>query len=512
MRITANIILDWLKDYSPKCSENFMMKRSIEKVLFINGVDELCFDILYIVDLSSLHSIPQENNENLMLLCTSNTASQLKSRGFKGSMIILDESVSLNEVSNCVNEGFLRFLAWEKRMDKIILGNEGLQELINVSEEFFNNPVLFITVSLLIPAVTQNIPCDDPEINYAKVHHTYPAKMITQLIRDNILVDAESINELTYLERTYHRCPVLVRTFPDNMMQLKAVFLFNLNTPPTDVEYDILQILSDKTEEYVRLAGSSISASFDTEVYDQLLVSVIEGTATIDEIDAYKALMRVEDNSAFQVHVICFKKYIKSQVFYTMRLISDNLPSARTFIYQNHIVIVETADDSSEKKAKYIQSFLEQVLADKNSYCGSARFTCLSNLQYAYHMACSAADIGIKLNPEKSNFNYSDVFIYHLIESASSEVPLELLYSNALDRIVEYDRLHNTDNMALLKCFLEHDRNYTQVANIMHLHRNSVSYRINKIEELLGVSLDDSDERLKLLISFKVLNMKDNYN
>jgi purine catabolism regulator len=38
----------------------------------------------------------------------------------------------------------------------------------------------------------------------------------------------------------------------------------------------------------------------------------------------------------------------------------------------------------------------------------------------------------------------------------------------------------------------------------MYLHINTVQYRINKIEEILGVDLDEQEARLNLSIALKI--------
>ena len=43
------------------------------------------------------------------------------------------------------------------------------------------------------------------------------------------------------------------------------------------------------------------------------------------------------------------------------------------------------------------------------------------------------------------------------------------------------------------------------------MHRNSVIYRLNKIQEILGLDLDDPDVRLRLLISFKILELQNGH-
>ena len=64
------------------------------------------------------------------------------------------------------------------------------------------------------------------------------------------------------------------------------------------------------------------------------------------------------------------------------------------------------------------------------------------------------------------------------------------------------------DNYHLLRTFLLTERNISLTARLMHMHRNSIIYRLNQIREILMVDLDDPDVRLRLMITFKILEFK----
>ena len=51
------------------------------------------------------------------------------------------------------------------------------------------------------------------------------------------------------------------------------------------------------------------------------------------------------------------------------------------------------------------------------------------------------------------------------------------------------------------------ERKATETGQQLHMHRNNVIYRISRIEELTGLSLDDHGTRLGLEISFLMLEL-----
>ena len=69
----------------------------------------------------------------------------------------------------------------------------------------------------------------------------------------------------------------------------------------------------------------------------------------------------------------------------------------------------------------------------------------------------------------------------------------------------------SNNNLHLLRYYLLSERSISSTAQLLHLHRNSVIYRLGKIEKTLGVDLDDPDVRLRLLISLKILELLDGH-
>lgn len=47
----------------------------------------------------------------------------------------------------------------------------------------------------------------------------------------------------------------------------------------------------------------------------------------------------------------------------------------------------------------------------------------------------------------------------------------------------------------------------SETARAMHFHRNSLLYRLGRIEELLGRSLDDPELRLSLQMALKIRHL-----
>ena len=71
----------------------------------------------------------------------------------------------------------------------------------------------------------------------------------------------------------------------------------------------------------------------------------------------------------------------------------------------------------------------------------------------------------------------------------------------ALEKLKNYDLEKGSDLCKTLITYLEHERNLTETAHQLFIHRNTLSNRIGKIQEITDINLDDPMERLYILLS-----------
>ena len=65
----------------------------------------------------------------------------------------------------------------------------------------------------------------------------------------------------------------------------------------------------------------------------------------------------------------------------------------------------------------------------------------------------------------------------------------------------------NTDSNILFR-YLKNQMRINETAKESYMHRNSLIYRLNRIEEKLGVSLEDDKIRTKIILTFLVNDYK----
>lgn len=77
-------------------------------------------------------------------------------------------------------------------------------------------------------------------------------------------------------------------------------------------------------------------------------------------------------------------------------------------------------------------------------------------------------------------------------------------YNELFEPLVRYDELNKTSLVEFLKVYFEESGSAVNTAERMFLHRNTVNYKIHKIEEILDCNLSDFDTKVELYIALKL--------
>ena len=113
-----------------------------------------------------------------------------------------------------------------------------------------------------------------------------------------------------------------------------------------------------------------------------------------------------------------------------------------------------------------------------------------------------ALTMGRRLFGDDRATAFNDLGLYRLLYALQPLPELETFRDDALARLRDKDR--NGVLLQTLAAYLASNGSPTDAADRLHLHRNTVLYRLGRIEELLGVDLRDAEVRLTLHLALKI--------
>lgn len=79
-----------------------------------------------------------------------------------------------------------------------------------------------------------------------------------------------------------------------------------------------------------------------------------------------------------------------------------------------------------------------------------------------------------------------------------------MFYKRELGKLIEYDKINNTQLCQTLEVYLENDKVTATTAEALFIHRNTLRYRLQKIRALLDKDLDKTTNYVDIVLAFKI--------
>ncbi len=156
-----------------------------------------------------------------------------------------------------------------------------------------------------------------------------------------------------------------------------------------------------------------------------------------------------------------------------------------------------------------LQTLLTQALANHQLSdavsIGIGRYDSgMQGIRRSHQDARQSLTLGRRLYGSGHVTDYDDLGIYRLILAAENLPELRAFHDESLNELIEYDRVHNSTLVQTLEAFFQANCSPKEAASILQVHRNTVLYRLERIAEITGQNLDDSDVRLRLHLALYV--------
>jgi len=134
---------------------------------------------------------------------------------------------------------------------------------------------------------------------------------------------------------------------------------------------------------------------------------------------------------------------------------------------------------------------------------GIGRAYPLNELRKSFYEAQVALTLPGLLGKKNYLQKFSKLGVYYPIFSQSLN-DIKGFCQEMLGKVIEYDEKTDGDLMPTLRKLLDSNVNMKSTADSLFIHVNTLYYRVNKIEELLGIDFSSMNSRVNLFIAIKV--------
>ena len=121
----------------------------------------------------------------------------------------------------------------------------------------------------------------------------------------------------------------------------------------------------------------------------------------------------------------------------------------------------------------------------------------------SYRDAVQAKALAARLQTELPLF-IGDLGVYQLIMSLREREKLSDFCEHTLGALTDYDARQNADLIKTLEAFFTCHGNLSQTATSLIVHRNTLLYRMNRINEIAGIDMSRPETRLALHLALTI--------
>lgn len=132
------------------------------------------------------------------------------------------------------------------------------------------------------------------------------------------------------------------------------------------------------------------------------------------------------------------------------------------------------------------------------------QFKELKDLKRSVYNAQNALKI-LKIYKEKNKIiNYEDIGIYKLLFEMDKHEKMKDIYYETLGNLIDYDIKNSNNLLNTLEVYIEQSGNLIKTAELLFVHKNTLIYRIRRIEEILNCDLKNVNHLLNFSVALKI--------
>ncbi|WP_187292133.1 PucR family transcriptional regulator [Bacillus sp. 1NLA3E] len=450
---------------------------------------------------------------NLVCLCDLEIPTELTSCDML-NLILIKKPVSVNtlyaRIQNIIltssDEGYIP----QKLLDAACSGN--LQTIADTACSLLGNPIIIYDLGFQILAFSQNL---RPENEIYKMAGQ-DEQMIQQTMAAFFQVKAlDTMREKgsSYFWKCYgHDKPLPEDTILIHApIMLDKVIIGYAVVMKGYVDWDESDlILTDKICKIISLEmkNNYFNKNIKGMLHEHFLRDMLENSIEKREfIEARISTLNLKLNKNIYMAVIqsVNPTHLNSQLHPILKELGKIFKNSIFAVYTDHIVLIHHNNENQEltgQEQERLNTYLNACdMAAGFSMC----FHDPCQIKRHYQQAKDALDIGLSLQKPGKVFFFQQLSIYRLFELGNKTTDITDYLHPAVFCLVNYDKENHTEFMKTLYYYIINLKALLKTKEILYIHRNTLVYRINKIQEITNIDLHDGETFFQLYISFKGL-------
>ncbi len=162
-------------------------------------------------------------------------------------------------------------------------------------------------------------------------------------------------------------------------------------------------------------------------------------------------------------------------------------------------------NDSIHQYLDEVERLLKEILPGLSMSWGIGENSAgVNRFHESFDDARIALNVGRRQRGPGQRSTYANTGIYRTLQCLAGNDEIKEIALSTIGTLLEHDEQKGLDLVRTLATYIRHQRNVSQTARALNLHRQSLLYRLKKIETLTDRSLMDPDDLFLLDLSIKL--------
>ena len=184
---------------------------------------------------------------------------------------------------------------------------------------------------------------------------------------------------------------------------------------------------------------------------------------------------------------------------------------------RKHLIIMggggDLKGDHREDFDERSQSFIREMLSRIHERFGTISIIGVAGgtaskfdlIEQSYQQALAVLRMKKGLPEETAIIqSYADLGIYRLFPFIAEKNAKEGYNNIRLERLLAYDEENETELLPTLEAYLDSAGRMNMTAKKLHIHPNTLAYRLKRISEVGGIDLEEQNQRTSLFMDIKL--------
>lgn len=408
------------------------------------------------------------------------------------SLIEAPEEISAMQIMQNLSEITATYDEWEKSLLMEVIEHVSLQKFMNNAAQKLTNPLALFDNSLTVMVVAgdtthsiegtiwERITCTDMALD--DFHSAYEQQKISKAAQDRkklYIYHPEKDRDHTYLASYIWI----------NSKLYGYMGMIDINNPITRGQQDIVERINRMIKLY--FLNNQIYMHV-TENKMNLFDDLLNGVDIPEEIINYhlrKIGWKIPDAYYFLTFKSQSNEFFNATSSFMVKKLNRLLPKSIISVFNDEIIMIVRACDYDLEDPNELKK-VESILAQEEIQCGvSAVFNDFMKMKFYKEQSSFALEC-TDPNSDRMLCFYNACHKDHIFRTLAGSSDLHCYCHPSISTLWDSN---DEDKRQLVRCFgayLQNGRNTMATAKALHIHRNTLIYRLNKLSSLLGVELD----------------------